>query len=59
MSDQSRARHWVLVVSRDHARRGLDGGFVMANHGKESAAGAHVGGGRAVDLLAQDGPPGR
>jgi EVE domain-containing protein len=27
-------RHWVIVVSRDHARRGIDGGFVMANHGK-------------------------
>lgn len=29
-------RHWVIVVSRDHARRGLDGGFVMANHGKRA-----------------------
>jgi hypothetical protein len=27
-------RTWVLVVSRDHARRGVTGGFVMANHGK-------------------------
>ena len=27
-------RHWVIVVSREHARRGMDGGFVMANHGK-------------------------
>jgi len=27
-------RHWVIVVSRDHARRGLQGGFIMANHGK-------------------------
>ena len=27
-------RHWVIVVSREHARRGVDGGFVMANHGK-------------------------
>ncbi len=27
-------RHWVVVVSRDHARRGLEGGFIMANHGK-------------------------
>ena len=26
-------RTWVLVASRDHARRGLAGGFVMANHG--------------------------
>ena len=29
-------RHWVIVGSRDHARRGLEGGFVMANHGKRS-----------------------
>ncbi len=27
-------RHWVIVASRDHARRGVDEGFVMANHGK-------------------------
>ena len=27
-------RHWGIVVSRDHARRGLEGGFIMANHGK-------------------------
>ena len=29
-------RHWVIVASRDHARRGLQSGFVMANHGKRS-----------------------
>ena len=29
-------RHWVNVASRDHARRGINGGFVMANHGKRS-----------------------
>lgn len=27
-------KHWVIVASRDHARRGVSGGFVMANHGK-------------------------
>lgn len=27
-------RHWVIVASRDHARRGVRDGFVMANHGK-------------------------
>ncbi len=27
-------RHWVVVASRDHARRGVADGFVMANHGK-------------------------
>ena len=30
------ARTWVLVASRDHARRGLELGFVMANHGKRA-----------------------
>ncbi|MCF6378827.1 EVE domain-containing protein [Nocardioides KLBMP 9356] len=29
-------RTWVLVASRDHARRGADEGFVMANHGKRA-----------------------
>jgi len=30
------ARTWVVVASRDHARRGLDDGFIMANHGKRA-----------------------
>jgi hypothetical protein len=29
-------RTWVIVVSREHARRGVSGGFVMANHGKRA-----------------------
>ncbi len=29
-------RHWVIVVSREHARRGVEGGFIMANHGKRA-----------------------
>lgn len=29
-------RTWVLVASLEHARRGVDGGFVMANHGKRA-----------------------
>lgn len=29
-------RHWVIVASHDHARRGVRDGFVMANHGKRS-----------------------
>jgi EVE domain len=29
-------RHWVIVASRDHARRGAGAGFVMANHGKRA-----------------------
>ncbi len=30
------ARTWVVVASRDHARRGLGDGFIMANHGKRA-----------------------
>ena len=26
----------MIVASRDHARRGLDDGFIMANHGKRA-----------------------
>jgi hypothetical protein len=29
-------RTWVVVVSRDHARRGVAEGFIMANHGKRA-----------------------
>ena len=32
----SAARHWVVVASRDHARRGATGGFIMANHGRKA-----------------------
>ncbi|MFL6079655.1 MAG: EVE domain-containing protein [Ornithinibacter sp.] len=32
----SAARHWVIVASRDHVRRGAGGGFIMANHGKKA-----------------------
>jgi hypothetical protein len=34
--DVASRRHWVIVASLDHARRGLRGGFVMANHGKRA-----------------------
>lgn len=27
-------RHWIGVVSRDHVRKGVAGGFAMLNHGK-------------------------
>jgi hypothetical protein len=30
------ARTWVIVAARDHARRGLAEGFIMANHGKRA-----------------------
>src|SRR5690349_24264978 len=29
-------KHWVIVVSQEHGRRGVEGGFVMANHGKRA-----------------------
>jgi hypothetical protein len=29
-------RTWVIVASRDHAMRGVRGGFVMANHGRRA-----------------------
>jgi hypothetical protein len=30
------ANHWIGVVSRYHARRGIEGGFVQLNHGKRA-----------------------
>jgi predicted RNA-binding protein len=30
-------RYWIIVASRDHAIRGVEGGFVQANHGKKAA----------------------
>lgn len=30
------SRAWVIVVSREHARRGLTAGYIMANHGKRA-----------------------
>ena len=27
-------RYWINTVSRDHVRRGVEGGFTQANHGK-------------------------
>ena len=28
-------RYWIVVVSKDHIARGVTGGFMQANHGKE------------------------
>ncbi len=28
-------RYWIVVVSKDHIARGIEGGFMQANHGKE------------------------
>ena len=30
-------KYWILVASRDHVQRGLEGGFAQANHGKATA----------------------
>jgi len=27
-------KYWIIVASKDHLQRGLDGGFLQANHGK-------------------------
>ncbi|MBC6109991.1 EVE domain-containing protein [Pedobacter fastidiosus] len=27
-------RYWIVVASKDHVKRGIDGGFMQANHGK-------------------------
>lgn len=29
-------KHWLIVASLEHARRGVADGFVMANHGKRA-----------------------
>jgi hypothetical protein len=29
-------KYWIVVASRDHVQRGVDGGFMQANHGKAS-----------------------
>lgn len=30
-------RYWITVVSKDHIKRGVAGGFMQANHGKPGA----------------------
>lgn len=30
-------RYWIVVASRDHVQRGVEGGFAQANHGKATA----------------------
>ncbi|MES2274700.1 MAG: EVE domain-containing protein [Bacteroidota bacterium] len=32
---QTTKKYWLTVVSKDHIMRGVDGGFMQANHGKE------------------------
>ncbi|MBD2756679.1 EVE domain-containing protein [Spirosoma validum] len=33
---QQEQHYWVVVASKDHVRRGVTGGFMQANHGKEA-----------------------
>lgn len=28
--------YWINTISRDHVRRGVEGGFTQANHGKDT-----------------------
>jgi hypothetical protein len=30
-------KYWIVVVSKDHIARGVEGGFMQANHGKEGS----------------------
>jgi len=30
-------QYWIIVASKDHVQRGLDGGFIQANHGKATS----------------------
>ena len=30
-------QYWIIVASKDHVQRGLDGGFMQANHGKATS----------------------
>ena len=30
-------QYWIIVASKDHVQRGLEGGFIQANHGKASS----------------------
>jgi hypothetical protein len=30
------SHYWIVVASRDHVQRGVAGGFMQANHGKEA-----------------------
>jgi predicted RNA-binding protein len=32
---KTKTQYWIVVVSKDHLMRGVQGGFMQANHGKE------------------------
>jgi hypothetical protein len=35
MSIDANKRYWIVVTSKDHIARGVEGGFMQANHGKQ------------------------
>lgn len=32
----NKQKFWIIVVSKDHAMRGVEGNFIQANHGKQA-----------------------
>ena len=56
-SDEERT--WVIVVSHEHARRGVADGFIMANHGKRAPLARMSRRRPHPDLLTEDDVPGR
>ncbi len=41
-------RYWIVVVSKDHVKRGVKDGFMQANHGKASSLKRLTGGDRVI-----------
>ena len=35
-ADESKMKHWINTVTRDHVLIGKEGGFVQSGHGKET-----------------------
>lgn len=33
---ENKTKYWIVVASKDHVKRGVEGGFMQANHGKEA-----------------------
>jgi predicted RNA-binding protein len=36
MSFPESSKYWIIVASKNHVMRGIEGGFCQANHGKEA-----------------------
>jgi predicted RNA-binding protein len=36
MKQDKQPQYWIVVASKDHVMRGVAGGFMQANHGKEA-----------------------